>query len=64
MIYGCRDRSRTVAILAALPCVQRVRRVPFLMYGAVFVCVAMAMYLTGVLMVVRRYLLGLEAKSV
>jgi hypothetical protein len=61
MISDSRGRSAIVAILAALPYVQRVRRVPFLMYGAVFVCVAMAMYLIGVFMVVPRYLLGLDA---
>jgi glycosyltransferase involved in cell wall biosynthesis len=40
---------------------QRVSSAPFLMYGVLLVCVAMVMYLIGVLMVAPRYLLGLEA---
>lgn len=46
---------------ARSPQIQRIRQVPFLMYGGLAVCAAMAMYLTGVLMVVPRYLLGLQA---
>jgi glycosyltransferase involved in cell wall biosynthesis len=40
---------------------RAVKQVPFLMYGGLSVCGAMVMYLTGVLMVLPRYLLGLEA---
>jgi hypothetical protein len=59
VIYASRDKSAIVAIL--VPHVQRIKQVSFLMYGGLSACLAMAMYLTGVLMVVPRYLLGLEA---
>lgn len=37
-----------------------VGRIPFLLYGVLLICLAMAMYLTGVLMVIPRYLFGLN----
>ena len=45
--------SRTVA--------RRSYRIPFLMYGMLSVCVGLAIYLFGVLLVVPRYLMGLDA---
>jgi hypothetical protein len=39
----------------------RIRRIPFMMYGILFFCLGISMYLTGVLMVVPRYLLGMDA---
>ena len=38
-----------------------VRRGPFLLWGVVFVCIGTAMYLCGILMVIPRYLLGMNA---
>jgi hypothetical protein len=35
-------------------------RIPFLLYGVVLICLGTAMYLTGVLMVIPRYLFGLN----
>lgn len=35
-------------------------RIPFLLYGMLLICVGIAMYLTGVLMVIPRYLFGLN----
>jgi len=37
-----------------------VRRAPLLMYGVLSICVGLVMYLTGVAMVIPRYLLGLD----
>jgi glycosyltransferase involved in cell wall biosynthesis len=38
-----------------------IRRGPFLLWGVVLVCIAVAMYLCGVLLVLPRYILGLNA---
>jgi hypothetical protein len=40
---------------------QRTYRIPFLMYGMLSVCLGLAMYLFGVLLVAPRYVLGLNA---
>jgi hypothetical protein len=40
---------------------RRTPRVPFLMYGLLSLCFGLAMYLPGVLLVVPRYLMGLNA---
>ena len=36
------------------------RRIPFVLYGILFVCAGLAMYIFGVLLVFPRYLLGLD----
>jgi hypothetical protein len=40
---------------------RRMLRIPFLMYGILSVCLGLVMYLSGVLLVLPRYLLGLNA---
>src|SRR5260370_38205194 len=47
-----RQRSRVL---------RRSCRIPFLMYGMLSVCFGLTMYLFGVLLVVPRYLMGLNA---
>ena len=38
-----------------------IRRGPYLLWGVICVCIATAMYLFGVLLVIPRYLLGMNA---
>lgn len=38
----------------------RIHRIPLLLYGTLLICLGAAMYLTGVLMVIPRYLFGLN----
>jgi hypothetical protein len=53
--------SSSILAAACRRLVRRSYHIPFLMYGMLSVCLGLAMYLFGVLLVVPRYLMGLNS---